>query len=93
MIERVREHALRARVEAARADEQATQQTWELRRAKQQAIEAQEFDRAAGLRDQERKIMEQGSARTGLQPEVLLQEISRRLGIPQTDNPPSSESS
>ncbi|MDQ2895813.1 MAG: UvrB/UvrC motif-containing protein [Actinomycetota bacterium] len=93
MIERAREHALRARVEAARADEQATQRIRELRRAKQQAIESQEFERAAGLRDQERKIMEQSSARTELQPEVLLQEISRRLGIPRTDNPPSSEPS
>jgi hypothetical protein len=88
MIERAREHTLRARVEAARADEQTTQQIRELRRAKQQAIEAQEFERAAGLRDQERELVEQAHARMDLQPEVLLQEISRRLGIPQTDNPP-----
>ncbi|MGI8558934.1 MAG: UvrB/UvrC motif-containing protein [Solirubrobacteraceae bacterium] len=51
MIERAREQALRARVETARADEQLAQQIRELRRAKQQAIEAQEFERAAGLRD------------------------------------------
>ena len=87
MIERAREHALRARVEIARAQEQATQQIRELRRAKQQAIEGQEFERAAGLRDQERELVEQAHAPTGMAPEVL-QEISRRLGIPQTDNPP-----
>jgi len=62
LIERAREHALRVRVEAARAGEQATQQIRELRRAKQQAIEAQEFERAAGLRDQERELVEQAHA-------------------------------
>jgi len=86
-IERVREQAMRARVQATLVQEQLSQQTREVRRAKQQAIEAQEFERAAGLRDQERELVEQAHAPTGMQPEVL-QEISRRLGIPRTDNPP-----
>jgi len=86
-IERVREQVTRVREQAARAREQLAQQTREVRRAKQQAIEAQEFERAAGLRDQERELVEQAHAPTGMAPEVL-EEISRRLGIPRTDNPP-----
>jgi len=86
-IERVREQVTRVREQASRAREQLAQQTREVRRAKQQAIEAQEFERAAGLRDQERELVEQAHAPTGMAPEVL-EEISRRLGIPRTDNPP-----
>jgi len=86
-IERVREQVTRVREQAARAREQLAQQTREVRCAKQQAIGAQEFERAAGLRDQERELVEQAHAPTGMPPEVL-QEISRRLGIPRTDHPP-----
>jgi len=86
-IERVREQVTRVREEAAHAREQLAQQTREVRRAKQQAIQMQEFERAAGLRDQERELVEQAHAPTGMAPEVL-QEISRRLGIPRTDHPP-----
>jgi len=85
-IERVRQQTSRAR-------EQLTEQIRVVRGAKEQALEAQEFERAAGLRDQERELTEQAHARTSLQPEVL-QEISRRLGIPRTDNlPPQDEPS
>jgi len=51
-IERVRQQTSRAR-------EQLTQQIWEVRGAKEQALEAQEFEHAAGLRDQERELTEQ----------------------------------
>jgi hypothetical protein len=86
-IERAREQATRARIEARQAQEQHAQQISQVRRAKQQAIDAQEFERAAGLRDQERELMEQTPAQPVMPPEVL-HEITRRLGIPHTDNPP-----
>ncbi len=86
-IERAREQITRVREQAARAREQLARQTREVRHAKQQAIEAQDFERAAGLRDQERELVEQAHAPTAMPPEVL-QEISRRLGIPRTHNPP-----
>jgi len=79
-IERVRQQTSRAR-------EQLTEQIWKVRGAKEQALEGKEFERASGLRDQERELTEQANARTTLQPEVL-QEITRRLGIPRPDNPP-----
>ncbi len=87
-IERAREQVTDARVRATRAREQLSRQVKEVRRAKQEAIEAQEFERAAGLRDQERELVERAHARQTADPE-LLREISRRLGIPRTDDPPS----
>jgi hypothetical protein len=54
-----------------------------VRRAKQDAIFSQEFERAVVLRDQERELLEQAPALTVVRPEVL-QEITRRLGIPRT---------
>ncbi|MHB8694297.1 MAG: UvrB/UvrC motif-containing protein [Solirubrobacteraceae bacterium] len=50
-------------------------------RAKEQAIEAQEFQNAARLRDQERELREQAGAQSAVRPEVL-PEIRRHLGIP-----------
>jgi ATP-dependent Clp protease ATP-binding subunit ClpA len=50
-------------------------------RAKEQAIEAQEFQNAARLRDQERELREQVGAQSAVRPEVL-PEIRRHLGIP-----------
>jgi len=84
-IERVRQQVSRAR-------EQLTEQTWEVRGAKEQALEAQEFERAAELRDQERELMEQAHTHTDMPPEVL-QEIRRRLGIPRTDDSPQQPES
>jgi len=77
----------RVRQQAARAREQLTEQIWEVRAAKEQALAAQEFERAAGLRDQERELTEQAHTQADLPPEVL-QEITRRLGIPGSDDPP-----
>jgi ATP-dependent Clp protease ATP-binding subunit ClpA len=49
-------------------------------RAKEQAIEAGDFERAATLRDQERDLRQQASRRA-IPPDAL-NEIRRRLGIP-----------
>ncbi|MDQ6777625.1 MAG: UvrB/UvrC motif-containing protein [Actinomycetota bacterium] len=66
-------------------------------RAKEQAIEAQEFENAAGLRDQERKLREQARTQT-LVPSEVLREVHRHLNIPGSPdpddtakNPPDSE--
>ncbi len=71
----------RLRQQLARDGEQLAEQIRTVRGAKEQALEEQEFERAAGLRDQERELMERTRARSDVPPEVL-QEISRRLGIP-----------
>ncbi len=71
----------RLRQQLARDREQLAEQILTVRGAKEQALEEQEFERAAGLRDQERELMERTRARSGVPPEVL-QEISARLGIP-----------
>ncbi|HEY3728036.1 MAG TPA: Clp protease N-terminal domain-containing protein [Solirubrobacteraceae bacterium] len=82
-IERIRQRAARAR-------EQLTQQISEVRAGKEHALEAQDFERAAALRDQERELLELAQARTVIEPE-LLEEIRRRLGIPRTDEPPPAQ--
>jgi excinuclease UvrABC nuclease subunit len=74
-------------MQAEQAAVQHDQQTRRVRRAKQEAIETQDFERAAALRDQERELMEQAPAETVMQPEVLT-EITRRLGIPRGDGAP-----
>jgi ATP-dependent Clp protease ATP-binding subunit ClpA len=86
-VERAREQTTRVREQAARAQEELTQQIQNVRRAKVQAIDEQAFERAAGLRDQERELVELAQANAHLNPEVL-QEIMLRLGIPRTGTPP-----
>jgi hypothetical protein len=54
----------------------------EVRRAKEEAIENQEFSRAAELRDQQRQLTFQLRGEGSVPPEVLA-EIRRRLGIPE----------
>jgi hypothetical protein len=63
------------------AREDLTRRIQDVRVAKEQAIEAQEFQSAARLRDQERELREQARAQSAVRPEVL-QEIRRHLGIP-----------
>jgi ATP-dependent Clp protease ATP-binding subunit ClpA len=76
------------RAEALPAEDELAQRLTEVTRAKEQAIEAQEFERAAPLRDQERELRQQANARTTLQHETL-QQIRRQLGLPaQTNDPP-----
>jgi ATP-dependent Clp protease ATP-binding subunit ClpA len=86
-IERVRHQHSGAREELVRRIQ-------EVCRAKEQAIEAQQFENAARLRDQERELREQARAHAAVRPEVL-QEIRRHLGIPSSPddaaNPPDSE--
>ncbi|MDQ6805292.1 MAG: UvrB/UvrC motif-containing protein [Actinomycetota bacterium] len=87
-IERVRHHNPGPREELMRKIHAAC-------RAKEQAIAAQEFENAAGHRDQERKLRELARTQTPVPPEVL-QEIHLRLGIPTSRDdtpktPPDSE--
>jgi hypothetical protein len=82
-IERARVQVTRAELQARQAQVRHDQETRRVRRAKQDAIFSQEFERAVVLRDQERELLEQAPALTVVRPEVL-QEITRRLGIPRT---------
>jgi hypothetical protein len=88
-IEHAREQATRDQAQAQQARTQLTQQIGAVHRAKRQAIENQEFERAAELRDQERELIEQTPGRTVMPPSVL-QDIIRRLGIPHTESPPQA---
>jgi hypothetical protein len=87
-IERAREQVRAAEEQATRTREQLAGQIRDVRLAKEAAIAAQEFERAAGLRDQERELVEQSQLANARAPEML-REITRRLGIPQTHDPPS----
>jgi Clp amino terminal domain, pathogenicity island component/UvrB/uvrC motif len=83
----------RVRRERSGAREELMRRIQEVCRAKEQAIEAQEFANAARLRDQERELREQARAQTAVRPEVL-REIHRHLGIPgspdDATNPPDT---
>jgi UvrB/uvrC motif/Clp amino terminal domain, pathogenicity island component len=91
-IERQRQRALTAQEELDRKIER-------VRIAEERAIEAQQFDTAAQLRDQERELTEQKrheqrrlmQARedAGVSSEIL-QEIRRRLGLPAPPEPPTT---
>jgi hypothetical protein len=89
-IEHARAQATQAREQTSDARRRLAEEIHELRVAKEHAIEAQQFERAAGLRDQERQLTEeQAHADKPTQHEdTVLQEIRRRLGIPQTEDPP-----
>jgi hypothetical protein len=89
-LERARAQATQAREQTRNARRRLSEQIHELRVAKEHAIEAQQFERAADLRDQERHLVEQQAHADQARPseDEALQEIRRRLGIPQTDNPP-----
>jgi ATP-dependent Clp protease ATP-binding subunit ClpA len=88
-IKHARAQATRAREQAVVARRQLTDQILELRVAKDQAIEAHEFERAADLRDQERRLEEQTRRDTTSAPDdEMLRQVRRRLGIPEADDPP-----
>jgi ATP-dependent Clp protease ATP-binding subunit ClpA len=79
-IEGVRAQALPAETKSAR-------RLQEVIRAKERAIEEQQFESAAQLRDQERELRKQAQQHTPVEPEVL-EEIRRQLGLPsETDDP------
>ncbi|MGH3411768.1 MAG: hypothetical protein ACRDPH_01640 [Marmoricola sp.] len=71
------------RVRAARIAERAAleRELEEVRAAKEQAIEAQEMEEAAQLRDAERRLRERQRAGQAPGPRAL-DEVRRRLGIP-----------
>ncbi len=81
-IERARQQQSAAREELARRIE-------DVHRAKQEALEAQQFERAARLRDQERELREQARAQQTVRPEML-REIRRRVGIPSSPDDAAS---
>jgi ATP-dependent Clp protease ATP-binding subunit ClpA len=70
------------------AEAQLAQRIEEVRQAKELAIESQQFQTAAAMRDQERELTQQTAADAVVAPEVI-QEICRHLGIPtRTNDPP-----
>jgi ATP-dependent Clp protease ATP-binding subunit ClpA len=80
----------RIRASQASAEKELAERIEEVRRAKEQAIESQQFQTAARMRDQERELTQQTRTVTVVAPEVI-QQIRRQLGIPtQTDDPPRS---
>jgi ATP-dependent Clp protease ATP-binding subunit ClpA len=83
----------RVRKQDAGAREQLARQIQEASVAKDQAIEAGDFDDAARLRDQERELRQQARASTAIDPDVLNM-IRTRLGIPrQSGDPPEASAS
>jgi ATP-dependent Clp protease ATP-binding subunit ClpA len=79
----------RARRQQSAEREQLARRIHETAAAKQQALQARQFDHAASLRDQERELREQEHARHGV-PADALREARRHLGIPSSpDDPPS----
>jgi Clp amino terminal domain, pathogenicity island component len=79
------------RREGERAEEELAQRLEEVRQHKDLAIESQQLQSAARLRDEERELRQQLQARAdAIVTPTVLQEIRRRLGIPsrRTDDPP-----
>jgi hypothetical protein len=58
-LERARAQATQAREQTRDARRRLTEEIHELRVTKERAIEAQQFERAADLRDQERRLVEE----------------------------------
>jgi ATP-dependent Clp protease ATP-binding subunit ClpA len=85
-LERARAQATQTRDARRRLAEEIQ----ELRVTKERAIEDQQFERAADLRDQERQLTEEHAQthQARASEDQALHEIRRRLGIPQTGNPP-----
>jgi ATP-dependent Clp protease ATP-binding subunit ClpC len=71
---------VRIRTQLSAAHEELGRQIQEVCRAKEEAIEAQEFQSAARLREQERELRQRARAYPARQAEAL-REIRRRLGI------------
>ncbi len=89
-LEHVRAQSLPAQ---AQAREHLAEMITAARARMEQAIVEQEFERAADLRDRWRQLTkQQAHARQSFASEVL-REIRPRLGIPDTDAPPSPEPS
>jgi hypothetical protein len=72
----------RLRTQASGAQEEIRRQIESVCQAKEQAIEAQQFDRAAQLRDEERELREQALAQTAVRIDEALEAVRRHLGIP-----------
>ncbi len=84
-IERLRRQARDAREELAQRITQA-------RVAKEQAIETEQFQTAARLRDQERELTRQQRWQTIVSSQAL-NDVRRRLGLPAPPEPPTTTSS
>ncbi len=81
----------RARRQQSAEREQLARRIHEVSEAKEQALQARQFDHAASLRDQERELREQQRARHGV-PAEALSEARRRLGIPSSPDAPANPS-
>jgi hypothetical protein len=89
-LERVRAQSLPAQ---AQAREHLAEQITAARARMEQAIVEQEFERAADLRDRWRQLTKQQAHARQIFASEVLGEIRPRLGIPDTDAPPSPEPS
>ncbi len=81
----------RLRQQSSQAHKQLAEQVAQTRLEKERAIEAQEFQSAARLRDQERMLTEQHRGQTIVSPQAL-QAVRRRLGLPTPPRPPTTTS-
>jgi ATP-dependent Clp protease ATP-binding subunit ClpA len=81
----------RDRLQRSRAQDELARHLTGVRRAKEQALEAQEFERAAQLRDEERELVQEQRARSAVPPEML-DRVRKYFGIPSPpeDTPGSS---
>lgn len=83
------------RSQGSSAQQEGQRQIEAVRQAKEQAIEAKQFDSAAQLRDQERALREHARAESEVRIDEALDSIRRRLGIPSSsgDPPPGHRAS
>jgi ATP-dependent Clp protease ATP-binding subunit ClpA len=77
----------RSRSQAVQAQQQLSRRIEETRFAKEQAIESQDFQTAALMRDQEHELVQQTRAQAAVPPEAL-HVIRRHLGIPASPHTP-----
>jgi len=76
------------RIQAASQKEEIRREIEGMRRSKERAIEASQFDGAAELRDQERQLRERALAQTRVQIDEALDAVRQRLGISRLHDEP-----
>ena len=81
----------RLRAQAVAEQRENQQQIDETAKAKQAALEAQDFDRAAALRDRERELRERERQRATVDTPAALEAVRRHLGLPTSGAPPRPE--
>jgi ATP-dependent Clp protease ATP-binding subunit ClpA len=81
----------RLRAQTLAEQHEHRQQIDETAEAKQAALEAQDFGRAAALRDRERELRERERQRATVDTPAALEAVRRRLGLPTSGEPPRPE--